>query len=299
MKIIKQKSVLVYFFFTIFTILFWVGCSDDDNTVQPPSENLSKEASQDVSESISGSVGQETGGATYEMSVISMAATPEGVSSLSKSLAKTSDGETPASTISIYDSINGIWNITVSREWSHWTGLRYAKVNRQYTLQYLNKLGIPQKNWIVGSDTAYSIKFKIISGTGEHVTIRLSQKLINLSADFTATGTNTNLITVNGSYNRAATDTIKTRNSLRTSVHSINFTFTNVTFKRGEDDCSNSISGQVNGAFNSHVTFINGNLYTERDINTTFNIDLSNSQAIIYVSGYNYKCNIAYGEMED
>lgn len=275
-----------------------VGCNNDE-TVQPPTENLSKESAQDVSESVSSSLGQETGGATYEMSVISMAATPEGVSSLSKSLAKTDEGETPASTISIYDSINGIWNITVSREWSHWTGIRYAKVNRQYTLQYLNKFGVPQKYWIVGSDTAYSIKFKIISGTGEHVNIRLSQKLTSLSGDFTATGTNTNLITVNGTYNRAATDTIKTRNALRTSVHSINLTFTNVTFERGEDDCSNSISGQISGTFNAHITFLHGELYKERDINTSINIDFSNNQGEINVSGNHFRCNLSFGELND
>ncbi|GAB6281301.1 MAG: hypothetical protein STSR0008_00400 [Ignavibacterium sp.] len=298
MKFINQKLFLMYFFIVIFSIFFVVGCSDDE-TVQPATENLSKEASQDVSESVSSSLGQETGGATYEMSVISMAATPEGVSSLSKSLAKTGDSETPASTISIYDSINGIWNITVSREWSQWTGIRYAKVNRQYTLQYLNKLGVPQKYWIVGSDTAYSIKFKIISGTGEHVNIRLSQKLTSLSGDFTATGINTNLITVNGTYSRAATDTIKTRNSLRTSVHSVNLNFTNVTFERGEDDCSNTISGQMSGTFNTHITFLHGDLYKERDINTSINIDVSNSQGVISVSGNNYKCNISFGELDD
>lgn len=298
MNSIKQKSVLMYFFIFIFSIFFVVGCSDDE-TVQPPTENLSKEAAQDVSESVSSSVGQETGGATYEMSVISMAATPEGVSSLSKSLAKTEEGETPASTISIYDSINGIWNITVSREWSHWTGLRYAKVNRQYTLQYLNKLGIPQKNWIVGSDTAYSIKFKIISGTGEHVTIRLSQQLTSLTGDFTATGTNTNLITVNGTYSRAATDTIKTRNALRTSVHSMNLTFTKVTFERGEDDCSESISGHIDGTYNAHITFLNGNLYRERDINTTISCELGNNQGVIIVSGISYSSNVSLGELND
>jgi len=111
--------------------------------------------------------------------------------------------------------------------------------------------------------------------------------------------TDTNLITVNGTYSRAATDTIKTRNALRTSVHSMNLTFTKVTFERGEDDCSESISGHIDGTYNAHITFLHGNLYRERDINTTISCELGNNQGVIIVSGISYSSNVSLGELND
>ncbi|MCL4704125.1 hypothetical protein KJ068_03130 [bacterium] len=273
-----------------------VACQNDD----PVSSNDSLNATEDAAESIASAVGADNGGATDQLSdVIELA----GASGLQKPaevlLGKYSEPNTIASIDTSYDPATGTWTLRLERERGNPNGIPYAEISRTYTYQFLNKNGQPQKYWKVGADTAYTIKFNIVEGTGTHRTRRLSQQLTGLSGSFTATGVNTRLVTINGTYFRSAVDTVTTRNAVRTLDHALNLTFTNVQGPRGSRlELSRKISGTVSGTYTAKVTFQRGESYGETTINRSFTINLGGGNANLNVSGKNFEADLTSGELK-
>ncbi|KAA0226114.1 hypothetical protein EDS67_20665 [candidate division KSB1 bacterium] len=273
-----------------------VACQNDD----PVSSNDSLNATEDAAESIASAVGADNGGATDQLSdVIELA----GASGLQKPaevlLGKYSEPNTIASIDTSYDPATGTWTLRLERERGNPNGIPYAEISRTYTYQFLNKNGQPQKYWKVGADTAYTIKFNIVEGTGTHRTRRLSQQLTGLSGSFTATGVNTRLVTINGTYFRSAVDTVTTRNAVRTLDHALNLTFTNVQGPRGSRlELSRKISGTVSGTYTAKVTFQRGESYGETTINRSFTINLGGGNATLNISGKNFEADLTSGELK-
>lgn len=273
-----------------------VACQNDD----PVSSNDSLNATEDAAESIASAVGADNGGATDQLSdVIELA----GASGLQKPaevlLGKYSEPNTIASIDTSYDPVTGTWTLRLERERGNPNGIPYAEISRTYTYQFLNKTGQPQKYWKVGADTAYTIKFNIVEGTGTHRTRRLSQQLTGLSGSFTATGVNTRLVTINGTYFRSAVDTVTTRNAVRTLDHALNLTFTNVQGPRGSRlELSRKISGTVSGTYTAKVTFQRGESYGETTINRSFTINLGGGNATLNISGKNFEADLTSGELK-
>lgn len=272
------------------------ACQNDD----PMSSNDSLNATEDAAESIASAVGADNGGATDQLSdVIELA----GTSGLQKPsevlLGKYSEPNAIASIDTSYDPVTGTWTLRLERERGNPNGIPYAEISRTYTYQFLNKNGQPQKYWKTGADTAYTIKFNIVEGTGTHRTRRLSQELTGLSGNFTATGVNTRLVTINGTYSRSAVDTITTRNAMRTLDHTLNLTFTNVQGPRGSRlDLSRKISGTVSGTYTAKVTFQRGESYGETTINRSFTINLGGGNANLNVSGKSFEADLTSGELK-
>jgi hypothetical protein len=147
-------------------------------------------------------------------------------------------------------------------------------------------------------DTAYTIKFNLVEGTGTHRTRRLSQQLTGLSGAFTATGTNTALITINGTYSRSAVDTITTRNAVRTHDHTLSLNFIDVKIPRGNrENFVHQISGTITGNYTAFVTFTRDNLYSEKNINRDFTITLGGGDAKIRIRGLDFMCDLLRGEL--
>lgn len=272
------------------------ACQNDN----PVSSNDSLNATEDAAESIASAVGADNGGATDQLSdVIELA----GASGLQKPaevlLGKYSEPNTIASIDTSYDPVTGTWTLRLERERGNPNGIPYAEISRTYTYQFLNKNGQPQKYWKVGADTAYTIKFNIVEGTGTHRTRRLSQQLTGLSGSFTATGVNTRLVTINGTYFRSAVDTVTTRNAVRTLDHALNLTFTNVQGPRGSRlELSRKISGTVSGTYTAKVTFQRGESYGETTINRSFTINLGGGNANLNISGKNFEADLTSGELK-
>lgn len=273
-----------------------VACQNDD----PVSSNDSLNATEDAAESIASAVGADNGGATDQLSdVIELA----GASGLQKPaevlLGKYSEPNTIASIDTSYDPVTGTWTLRLERERGNPNGIPYAEISRTYTYQFLNKTGQPQKYWKTGADTAYTIKFNIVEGTGTHRTRRLSQQLTGLSGSFTATGVNTRLVTINGTYFRSAVDTVTTRNAVRTLDHALNLTFINVQGPRGSRlELSRKISGTVSGTYTAKVTFQRGESYGEKTINRSFTINLGGGSANLNISGKNFEADLTSGELK-
>lgn len=276
-------------------VFILAGCEKND----PVSSNdESVMATEDAAESIASALGSDNGGAMDQLSDLAELASVTGMQG-EAALGKT--GGT-AEIDTTYDPVTGTWTAVISRERGNPNGIPYASFSRTYTYQFLNKDGQPQKYWRVRNgaqiDTAYTIKFNIVDGTGIHRTRRLSQELKDLSGAFTATGTNTALITINGTYTRAAADTITTRNAVRTHDHTLSLNFIDVKIPRGRrSDVANQVGGTITGNYTATVTFTRGDLYSEKNINRDFTITLGGGDARIKMRGLDYLCDLLRGEI--
>lgn len=276
--------------------LVLVACSNED----PVSSSEGVNATEDAAESIASALGADNGGAIDQVSdVLELAGTAGLQKPAEVLLGKYSEPSAIASVDTSYDPVTGTWTLLLQRERGNPNGVPYAEISRTYTYQFLNQNGQPQKYWRVGADTAYTIVFNIVEGTGTHRTRRLSQQLTGLSGSFTATGVNTRLVTINGTYARSAVDTLTTRNAVRTLDHALSLTFTNVQGPRGSRlDLSRKISGTVSGTYTAKVTFQRGDSYRETNINRTFTIVLGNGKASINVGGQSFAGDLTSGELQ-
>lgn len=288
MKSPKFMSLLL----TTFAAFVMTAC-DKNNPMEAQNNEL---ATEDAAESIASAIGSDNGGAVDQLSDVMELA------SFGRLQAQSEDGLSKSSGFgkidTSYDAATGTWTLKLSRERGNPDGVPYAQISRTYTYQFLNKNGQPQKYWKVGADTAYTIKFNIVEGTGTHRTNRLSQKLTGLSGAFTATGVNTRIVTINGSYQRSAVDTITTREAVRTLDHTLKLTFTNVQGPRGHRlDLARKFTGNISGTYDAFVTFQRGESYSEKTINRTFSIELGDGNANIRIRGLLFKGNLLLGEL--
>ena len=198
-----------------------------------------------------------------------------------------------------YDSISGWWTLTLSRHRSGEFG--YAQMYREYRYQFLNSGGNVQQYWLTGPDTAYSIHFKIVSGTGDHHTPRLDHHLLSLSGEWMVTGTNTGTITVNtyngGAYTRVGSDTITTDNAVRTLNNTLTMTFVDVTGPRySRMQFGARPSGTITGTYHAQITFTRGSLYSEKTIDRSFTITLGgDGHGDIQCGGRRFHADIGLG----
>jgi len=292
MKPLKFASLLLPAF-----AAFVMSACDKNSPLEPQNE---MNATEDAAESIASAIGSENGGVADQLGDVIELASVSGIQAQSDYLLGKYSAENAAAKIDTsYDPATGTWTLKLQRERGNPNGVPYAEISRTYTYQFLNKNGQPQKYWKVGADTAYTIKFNIVEGTGTHRTRNLSQKLTGLSGALTATGVNTRLITVNGNYQRSAVDTITTHNAVRTLDHTLSLTFTDVQGPaRGHrGDLARRISGTISGTYTATATFQRGESYSEKNINREFSIELGNGDANINIRGLKFAADLALGEL--
>jgi len=273
----------------LFTLTAFIAC-EKDSTKAETDESLS--ADMDVAESVAGTVGESTGGAVDQIGDVAMIASMGG-------LTKTSDTQDPSVVEKSYDEATGVWTIHLSREHGSKNGLNFAEVERTYTYQFLNKNGVAQKYYITRSDTAYTINFNIVSGSGWHKTRRVSQKLLELSGGWVITNANMPNITINGTYHRAATDTIRTFLRTRTHYHTTDLTFIDIVTPRASRwQFEEKISGTITGQYHAEVTFDGPRGYIEKTIDREFTIVFDNGEATVTINGNEYKFGLKDGELQ-
>jgi hypothetical protein len=278
-----------------FATLVMMGC-DKSN---PVSATDDMNATEDAAESIASAIGSDDGGMADQLSDVVELASRSGIQAQSSAgLDKYSNAAEFAKIDTSYDPATGTWTLKLSRERGNPNGVPYAQISRTYTYQFLNKNGEAQRYYIVGGDTAYTINFNIVEGTGTHRTNRLSQKLTGLSGNFVATGVNTRLITINGNYQRSAVDTITTRNSVRTLDHTLKLSFTDVQVPAGRRfEHRRKITGTISGNYTAFVTFKSGESYSEKNINRDFTIELGDGECNIHIRGLKFVGDLLLGEL--
>ncbi len=290
----KRSLLLSSFVLLLGTSFLFTSCKKDDPVTPTPTET---QATQDAAESIAASLGYENGGTVDQFNDLMSLATTGGLKKVS------GESSTMMVVDTSYNQTTGEWTLSFIRKNGNPNGLLYAEISREYTVKFLNKNGQPQKFYLVpnlpsGLDTAYSIVFKINSGMGIFRLPRVKHKLTSLSGSWTATGTNTNTITINGSYQRSAIDTISTIAWKRTLTNSLSLNFVNVVVQRGVVPITQRISGNVNGTFDATVLFQLGTSYSENTIHRTFSVTYGNGTGSITISGQSYKAVLATGEIQ-
>lgn len=272
-------------------LLLLIAACGENNTTEP-TDNLS--ISQDAAESIASNLAYATGGTTDQLMDLSTFATAGGFDSLQEKY--------PGTYFTIqktYDEAQGRWNIHIERERGSVGNIPYAFVSRDYILQYLNAENQAQRYYISTGDTARTIHFQVVQGQGSHITRRLSQQLNELNADWTLTNAHLDVVTVNGTYYRAAVDTIRTFLRMRTSDHNLQLNVANLSLPRGSSpSLINAISGTVTGHFHADVTFTSGTSYSEGVIDRDINIVIGEGKANIGIAGKTYRSDLLIGELE-
>ncbi len=261
----------------------FAGCSDN-----PVSPSSTATADGDVAMSLASAVGEDDGGVADQIGDLSEFLVPQ-----------------PAGKIAVGDSISRTWDpatytwtIQMQHERGLQTGQYYAHVQRTYQLRYRDKLGNPMQYWTNGTDTAYTVLFDIVGGSGEHHNLRVSQRLTGLSGSWTATGVNTDTVTINGTYSRSAVDTITTAFATRTLEHTMSMNFVDLKGPRGSRlDLSQKLSGTVTGEYQAQIAFQRGNAYRERNVERNFTIVLGDGSASINVNGKHFMSNVRTGDI--
>jgi len=286
-----EKSAMLFLMAISLSAFLTLSSCTKENTLEPATTSQIS-ANADAAESIASTVGEENGGLTDQMGDLFDLTSPTGLS-------KSEDASYLDKKEATYDSVTGIWTVVLERERGQVNGMNYAFIKRTYTFQFLNKNGQPQKFYVVNGDTANTIKFNIVEGEGRHKTKRLSQELKTLEGSFVATGTNTDMITVNGTYKRAAADTITTMRFTRTHDHQTELSIINLKGPRGSRrNLSQKVSGTITGTYHAVITFDGIKGYSERTIDKTINIVIGEGESQINIAGQKYLGDLASGEMK-
>jgi hypothetical protein len=272
----------------VMAVMVWEGCSK--NPAEPQVNMISVD--DDVAASMATTVAENTGGSMDQVNdLLSLTTTAP--------LQKSMEADQIEDKSTVYDEATGIWTAVISRTRGQVDGAYYAMFSRTYTYQFLDKNGQPQKYYITNGDTARTINFKVLNGEGAHHTPRLSQKLLDVSANYVATGVNTPTVVINGTCKRAATDTMTTAKATRILVHSTELKLEKVTGPRGSRlDLSKKVSGTITGTYTANITFTRGEGYTEKSVNREINITLGNGKARIKVVGMNYVGDLFTGDVD-
>lgn len=268
-----MKQLLTFCSLLVIAGIFFTGC--DVNNDDSGDTSILYE---DAAESISASMGDESGGAMESFADISSVA---GGATISTSLAKM-NGENSTMTVTsppVYDAVTGWWTVTIDRSRSG--AIVSASVQRVYQYQF-QKNGVVQQYRISGTDTANTLKFKIVSGSGFFRNGHVHHKLTRLTGGWTAVKIDNDTIVVNSdtTFVRSGIDSIVTRNMVRTFTHTTTMEFINVKLLRYKPlltwrtNFRQAVSGMVNGTYNATITFERGDAYKERIISSTFSITL-------------------------
>ena len=272
------------------TVLLLIGCSKDSSVEPTPITSISSGA--DAAESIAGAVGNQSGGLAdligdiVDFTKVLKLGNVNNFGFLDHRQAE-------------YDEAAGLWTVTVERERGGKGNQPYGYWRRVYTIRFLNVNGLPQKHYITGLDTARTVEFNILSGQGFHKNKRVSHELKDLEASFIATNVHTNLITVNGTMQRAGVDTVKTLNMTRISDHTLQLTVTDLVDPAdSRGDLSQKISGTISGTFHADIIFDGKRGYSETTVDKTFTIVINNGQAEIIINGRKYICDLESGQIK-
>lgn len=278
----------LFLMFTLLAAFALAGCSDDTNT---PEAIGIVSAEKDAAETIATDLGADDGGLVDQLTdAVSFA----GGVDLSLKSADECEGLREAD----YDAATGTWTITIVRERGDPESLPYASFTRVYTLRFLDEMGEPQEHYMVDGEAARTIEFAIVSGEGEHLTMRVEQELLELAGQFVITDAHTDVVTINGTYTRSGVNELETDRFERTHTSTLNLALIDVVAPRGVGrDLSEAVSGTVTGTYEATITVTRGDDYSEREIYREFNIELGDGEAQVFMNRDRYRVRLKTGEL--
>jgi len=274
----------------IVTLTLQLGCSKK-SVVEPLTGVDSATIEANVAETVANAIGEDNGGLADQFGDLK-GVCPLNVRDLKRYFFHTLDST------AVYDEATGIWTKNVNKETGSVDSSNYARIIRTYTLQFFNSGGHVQRYWIVDGDTATVIKFKTLSGSGYCKTRHVTEQLRSISSDLIATNTNTATITVNGSYNRSAIDTMACKDKITTSDYNLVLAFADVKIPRSWNKVSQDMSGTVTGTYDAALTVASGDSLEASTVHRDINITLCAGMADIKMHGKHFRGDIRKGEMK-
>lgn len=289
-------------------LVFDSGCKKNNTTEPVVTANVAT-SNQDAAQSIANAVGEDNGGVADQMGDAVDATGSAGVTTNVGSASPkdggllkgaSAEGDTVTKTYSASDTS---WTIFVSRNRVGLFG-RQAGFTRTYYSKFIDANGVALPRYIIASpaDTATTIKFSVLSGSGYTMTKFVSTHLLSISSNFIITGVNTPIVTVNGTFSRTGTDTIKTFQGERVLNHTLQATLVNVTRPRipryvQTVGIPRATGGTISGTYTATVTVLAGSSYTERNFTKTFTITFgTDGSGTMDIGGAMFSCDLQAGE---
>ena len=288
MNIILNRKFLTAFVIGVFALgaVFIAGCKKNDGSTSL-SADQTVSTTDDVADLVADGLASNNGGAMDQTNDAFEIAGAVGVGS-GESLSKTNADS--LSVQRVYDSTSVSWTTSVYRAK---VGILYSALwTRTYWHQFwANGKAQKFKNSPASADT---INYQIKNGAGFFWTPRLTHVLTSIGANWTASSTNTDTVTLNGAYTRSGVDTVKVAARRgRILVGTLTLNFVNVRGPKGlRRDRSAGTTGTINGKYTALVTVSGTTFAIEKD----FTITLSNGTAKFTIDGTVYTRDLATGD---
>jgi len=275
-------------------LLALAGCSSDDPAA--PAASTLATAEKDAAAQVAADLAEDQGGLVDQLGDAVLFA--GGFDPALKTADPVCDGLREAD----YDSTTGTWTITIERERGFPDGTPYHAFTRVFTVRYLDADGLAQMHYFSpDSVPASTIEFAILSGTGVHRTLRLDRQLLSLEASFVITNADSEYVTVNGTYDRAASADFTNPRFERTHDSTLHLELVDVMApRRPTRDLADAVSGTVNGVYDATITVTRGDDYREQEIHREFSITLGgDGECGLHMGGHLYRARLRTGELID
>jgi hypothetical protein len=205
-----------------------------------------------------------------------------------------------------YDEVTQTWTRTIDCERGDPDSRFFARFGRTQTFQFFDEAGVPQQF----PQDAASLDFAIVDGYGEVVTPWLHHELLDIGGSFDIDDLQDSLVTVNGTYERSATDSLFVRRpdgpaAVRKSIiYDLSLELDDVRGpRRRYGHWGRPVSGTVTGLVEGTVTFTrrDGTVVT-RDFSRSFTIVFGGEPvadtARIRIGSDEFVANMRTGEVE-
>ena len=254
-------------------------------TTVAPSDDVA-----DAADAVSDALASNNGGAIDQVNDVFEIAGGVGVGG--GVLGKTSSDTTIVA--SEYDSTSMSWITNTFKTQSN-LPLYYGIWTRIHVLQFRGD-GNAQKFRVTNGVVADTIHHQLTGGTGYFFTPRLVHHLLSIGSNWIVSNTNTDTVTINGSYNWSGIDTIQAPAARkgRVLVHTIALTFVDVKGPRGARIArSAKTSGTITCTYTATVTVPGKASYI---VTKTFTIILGGGDATFSIDGTKYISDLATGD---
>lgn len=287
------------------------GC---DSSSDPADSDLPDglSTSEDAAAVIAGAVALQSGGALDD--VANLAAEIAGFAD-----GRLDPGARPAGCEGerTFDEATQVWTRSIACERGRPDGAFYAAFARTQTFAFFSADGAP----VMMPADAAALDFAIVGGSGVLRSPRASHELTGLGAALAVTGLHDDdpLVTVNGDYARSATDTLRTRNAVRTLTYSLALDLEDVTGparRRGDDPVGapgrpgpagthwgRPVSGTISGTITGLATYSGPRGDVQREIDRAFTITFGGDDdapvaRIRFADGATYTADAVTGALQ-
>ena len=288
-----SRRLLAMFFIgaIAMTATLITGCKkNDSNPLGNSSTVTTSDDVADAADAVSDALASNNGGAMDQVNDVFEIAGGVGVGVLGKA-----DGDTTF-VGKQYDSSTVSWTTTTFKERSN-LPLYYGVWTRVHWLQFRTN-GTAQKFRTTNGVVADTILHQLdpLGNTGYFYTPRLVHHLLSISSNWIASNTNTDTVTINGSYKWSGIDTIEAPFARKGRVlnHTITLTFVNVKGPTGARLArSEKTSGEIDARYQATVTTPAGTTYT---VDKSFTIILGGGDATFSIDGSKFVSDLATGD---